>query len=245
MHTLKNDRATPADVVMEQPMSLDDETTVAIIQDHPKVCASTNISVTPNEGKTIPTMTNESRNVRVRLDLSVDFEGHEEQLDWGIDNEEDTCPPNSSTDLSAPALTMTPMIIDNAVLSSSASNSFVTVDHSAMIVDDIAAKKEVLSTKGTDAVVVGMPAQQNSVWHENEASMLDNRGEGDPEVEGPDTVVAGTPVQQNSVWSEREASVLGNRGGSDLEIGGFQNGSTTKRPGEVPGDANSTSHSIL
>ena len=52
VHMLQSDRATPADVIMEQPMSMDDETTVAIIQDHPKVHASTNISVTPDEGKT-------------------------------------------------------------------------------------------------------------------------------------------------------------------------------------------------
>ena len=241
MHALANDRATPADVIMEQPIPLDDETAVAIIQDHPKVCASTDISLTPHEDTTMPTMTSESKNVRVRLDLHVNFEGHEEQLDWGIDDE-DTCPPNnSSTDPSAPVLTMTLMIIDNAGLSASASHSFVTTDHSSMIVDDIAATKEVLSMEGTDAVVVGMPAQRNNVWHEKEASVLDNRGENDPVIGGPDAVVAGTPVQQNSVWSEREASALGNGGGSVL---GFHDGSTTK-PGEVPGDAKSMSHSIL
>ena len=44
MQTLKNNRANPADVIVEQPMSLDNEVTVAIIQGHPTVRKSTNIS---------------------------------------------------------------------------------------------------------------------------------------------------------------------------------------------------------
>lgn len=207
----------PPAVNVEQPMSLDGD--VAVTQEHPE--SHKIISTTLYKAETAPMVTSETKDDGVRLELNDAFEAPDEQLDWGIDYDEDGA--------AVPAKATTTTTMDSAPLLTPANNPPSTVDY--VINGNGVVAKEALSMEDTDAppptmmltmmenIGLSASATGSSPNADYPDMIVDGMAAGEEALSANDTDVAGISVQQDGILSENEPAMLDDGGAGDLEVG--------------------------